>query len=107
MDQILSELFSGVLYLFTAEGLKTLLMFVISGILIYLAIKKEYEPSLLLPIGFGCILANLPPVLENGILTNPSALGENGFLTVLFNAPTTISNHYTVQVNHDMNTGGW
>ena len=28
-------------------------------------------------------------------------------LTVLFNAPTTISNHYTVQVNHDMNTGGW
>ncbi|MFQ6817410.1 MAG: DUF6017 domain-containing protein, partial [Akkermansia sp.] len=23
------------------------------------------------------------------------------------NAPTTISNHYTVQVNHDMNTGGW
>lgn len=28
-------------------------------------------------------------------------------LAVLFNAPTTISNHYTVQVNHDMNTGGW
>ena len=26
-------------------------------------------------------------------------------LAVLFNAPTTISNHYTVQVNHDMNTG--
>ena len=28
-------------------------------------------------------------------------------LAVLFNAPTTISNHYTVQVNHDMNAGGW
>ena len=28
-------------------------------------------------------------------------------LTVLFNAPTTISNHYTSQVNHDMNAGGW
>ena len=28
-------------------------------------------------------------------------------LAVLFNAPTTISTHYTVQVNHDMNTGGW
>ena len=28
-------------------------------------------------------------------------------LTVLFNAPTTISNYYTAQVNHDMNTGGW
>ena len=28
-------------------------------------------------------------------------------LTVLFNAPTTISNHYTSQVNHDMYAGGW
>ena len=28
-------------------------------------------------------------------------------LTVLFNAPTTISNHYTAQVNHDMYAGGW
>ena len=28
-------------------------------------------------------------------------------LTVLFNAPTTISNHSTSLVNHDMNTGGW
>ena len=83
---ILGELFSGVTYLFSVEGLKTLVMFVIAGVLIYLAIKKDYEPTLLLPIGFGCILANLPPVLENGILTNPSALGENGFLTVLFNA---------------------
>ena len=28
-------------------------------------------------------------------------------LTILFNAPTTISNYYTAQVNHDMNAGGW
>lgn len=35
-------------------------MFVIAGVLIYLAIKKEYEPLLLIPIGFGIILANLP-----------------------------------------------
>ena len=28
-------------------------------------------------------------------------------LTVLFNAPVTMSNHYTSQVNHDMNAGGW
>jgi len=26
---------------------------------------------------------------------------------VLFNAPTTISNHYAAQVNHDMYAGGW
>jgi len=35
-------------------------MIMIGGILIALAILKEYEPVLLLPIGFGCILANIP-----------------------------------------------
>ncbi|MBQ7088615.1 MAG: sodium ion-translocating decarboxylase subunit beta [Clostridia bacterium] len=35
-------------------------MWVIGGLLIYLAIKKEMEPTLLLPMGFGAILVNLP-----------------------------------------------
>ena len=39
---------------------KTLLMYVIIGVLIYLAIGKKYEPQLLLPIAFGMLLANLP-----------------------------------------------
>lgn len=84
---ILGELFSGVTYLFSVEGLKTLVMFVIAGVLIYLAIKKDYEPTLLLPIGFGAILANLPPVIDavSGQAA-ASVLGENGFLSVLFNA---------------------
>ena len=42
--------------------LNQILMFIIGGILIYLAIKKDYEPMLLLPIGFGAILTNLPVV---------------------------------------------
>ncbi len=37
-----------------------LVMFIIAGTLIYLAIVKKYEPLLLIPIGFGTILANLP-----------------------------------------------
>jgi len=36
------------------------IMFMIAGILIYLAITKEYEPLLLIPISFGIVLANLP-----------------------------------------------
>lgn len=36
------------------------LMIAVGGLLIALAVKKEYEPMLLLPIGFGCILANIP-----------------------------------------------
>ena len=39
---------------------KQVAMWVIGGILIFLAIKKEMEPSLLLPMGFGAILINLP-----------------------------------------------
>ena len=35
-------------------------MWVIGGVLIYLAIKKDMEPTLLLPMGFGAILVNLP-----------------------------------------------
>ena len=42
-----------------------LLMYVVGVLLIWLAIKKEYEPSLLLPMGFGAILVNLP---ESGVI---------------------------------------
>ncbi|MEE2965814.1 MAG: sodium ion-translocating decarboxylase subunit beta, partial [Acidobacteriota bacterium] len=41
-------------------GPETLLMYAVGGLLIYLAVSKEYEPMLLLPIGFGVILGNLP-----------------------------------------------
>jgi oxaloacetate decarboxylase beta subunit len=40
--------------------LGNLVMFGISGVLVYLAISKEYEPLLLIPIGFGMVLANFP-----------------------------------------------
>ena len=36
------------------------IMWIIGAIMIYLAIKKEMEPTLLLPMGFGCILCNMP-----------------------------------------------
>ncbi|MCP4538546.1 MAG: sodium ion-translocating decarboxylase subunit beta [Chloroflexi bacterium] len=36
------------------------IMVLVGGLLMYLAIAKEYEPTLLLPIGFGCMLGNLP-----------------------------------------------
>ena len=87
MQQIFAELFSGVVDMVSIAGLKSLIMFVIAGVLIYLAIKKDYEPTLLLPIGFGCILANLPGAIDAVTgLKAPAALGEAGFLSVLFNA---------------------
>ena len=48
------------LFDFSGGGWKALVMFAVGIILIWLAIKKEYEPSLLLPMGFGAILVNLP-----------------------------------------------
>ena len=39
---------------------QNIVMFLIGGVLITLAVKKNFEPLLLIPIGFGAILANLP-----------------------------------------------
>ena len=58
---------------------KNLVMILVGGILIYLAIRKNFEPVLLLPIGFGAILANLP-------LTGITDAGQGGFLGVLYEA---------------------
>ena len=54
-----------------------IIMWAIGGILIYLAIKKEMEPTLLLPMGFGAILVNIP---------FSGAIGEHGALEILYNA---------------------
>lgn len=62
---------------FNAMSYKNIIMIAIGLILIYLAIKKQYEPALLLPIGFGAILTNIPL---------SGAVGPNGFLTILYNA---------------------
>ncbi len=45
---------------FAGLGWQNLVMFGVGGLLIYLAVTREYEPLLLIPMGFGAILANLP-----------------------------------------------
>lgn len=65
--------------------LKVIVMFIIGGILIYLAIKKDYEPALLLPIGFGAIMCNIPLTT---IVANEA--GERGVFGFLYD--TTIAN---------------
>jgi sodium ion-translocating decarboxylase beta subunit len=60
---------------FWSIGFPQLIMFAISGILMYLAIVKGFEPLLLLPISFGAILANLP---NSGLLVAPVIEMING-----------------------------
>ena len=68
-----SFLTDGALYM--VEHWNMLIMWLIGGLLIWLAIKKDFEPALLLPMGFGAILVNLPL---------PGVLGENGIVQWLF-----------------------
>ena len=63
-------------------------MYLIGGLLIWLAVKKEYEPALLLPMGFGAIMVNLP--LSGVINQVTEGIGETqGIIQWLFE--TTIS----------------
>jgi len=60
------------------------IMMAVGGVLIYLAIAREYEPTLLLPIGLGAILANIPAtgILEEGGLF--AVLYQMGIANELF-----------------------
>ena len=54
---------------------RSLVMLVVGGVLLYLGIKKDCEPLLLVPIGFGCILVNIPVA---------DIMGKEGFLRVIY-----------------------
>jgi carboxybiotin decarboxylase len=73
LPEILKSIFQGIPGFYWGS----LVMIVVGIVLMYLAIAKEYEPVLLLPIGFGCVLANL------GMAA--TATGDN-FLSVLYRA---------------------
>ncbi len=58
-------------------------MLAVGVTLIYLAIAKEYEPVLLLPIGFGCMLANIPLA---GLIAAQGSAPASGVMGVLYQA---------------------
>ena len=62
---------------------KQVVMYAVGVLLIWLAIKKEYEPSLLLPMGFGAILVNLP---ASGVLDQvlQGGIDSHGIISWLF-----------------------
>lgn len=68
----------------SAITVKQIVMYIIGGALIYLAIAKEYEPTLLLPIGFGAILVNIP--FSSAIDQISGGAVQHGALSLLFNA---------------------
>ena len=80
INQLIAQLITGLSY-FT---LGNAVMIAAGLLLIYLAIAKKYEPYLLLPIGFGCVLANIPltGMLEAGGLFG--VLYQAGISTELF-----------------------
>ena len=79
--QELLGLFQPILAFAEDGNWKMIVMWLIGGILIYLAIKKEMEPMLLLPIGFGAILMNFP---GTGIAEPLETLYNAGIANELF-----------------------
>ncbi len=67
------------------HGWKMLVMFAIGALLIYLALAKDFEPALLMPMGFGAILVNIP--FSGAINQMNEALGYEvpGIVDWLFN----------------------
>lgn len=59
-------------------------MWIIGGVMIYLGIRKKMEPALLIPMGFGAILVNLP--LSGAVSQALNGVVEDGPLDILFNA---------------------
>lgn len=58
-----------------------LIVIALALILIYLAVAKNYEPYLLIPIGFGMLLANLPLA---GLMNSPTATENGGLLYYMY-----------------------
>jgi len=86
--EILLEIWSKILALFdgttsmdfTSEVIPMVIMWAFGGLLIYLAIAKDMEPTLLLPMGFGTILVNLPLAELVGVIS------EEGAIRILYDA---------------------
>lgn len=76
----MSDLFANVLNITIPQ----VIMWCIGGLLIWLAIKKNMEPTLLLPLGFGAILVNLP--LSGAVTQVIDGVTEVGAIDTLFNA---------------------
>ena len=74
------QTFAGLFSNFGNLTWQMVVMWVIGGLLIYLAIVKKMEPSLLLPMGFGAILVNLP---LSGAITQGDTVGP---ISALFEA---------------------
>ncbi len=66
-----------------ALGWRNVVMFGVGGLLIYLAIRKNYEPLLLIPIGFGAIVANLPRAMMSASDVPVAASGQLGIQPLL------------------------
>lgn len=87
MNFDLSVLWENIAELFRDGGWKMPVMWIIGGVLIFLAIKKEMEPTLLLPMGFGAILVNLPNSGAREVIDHLFDIGINShelFPLILF-----------------------
>ena len=76
MEQAILEGLKGLIAGFLHLDWRSVVMIIVGFVLLWLGIKKDCEPLLLVPIGFGCVLTNIPLA---------DLMGEEGFLRTIYN----------------------
>jgi oxaloacetate decarboxylase beta subunit len=76
MEQAILDGLRGLIAGFQHLDWRSVVMIIVGFVLLYLGIKKDCEPLLLVPIGFGCVLTNIPLA---------DLMGEEGFLRTIYN----------------------
>lgn len=92
MGEALNNLWqtTGIVGFLQSGGWGNAVMIIVGLVLLYLGIKKGFEPLLLVTIGFGCILSNIPLAFIAGVdpssITNLNPTGNPGFIKLLYDA---------------------
>lgn len=76
MEQAILNGLQGLINGFAHLDWRSVVMIIVGFVLLWLGIKKDCEPLLLVPIGFGCVLTNIPLA---------DLMGEEGFLRTIYN----------------------
>ena len=84
MGSFLESMFHHITETSLTDGIRMLVMLIIGAVLVYLAIGKEMEPTLLLPLGFGTLMVNLP--FSGAITQVIEQVSESGPIDILYYA---------------------
>ena len=87
---------SGIAGFFVEGGWKNLIMIVVACVLLFLAIKKDFEPYLLLPIAFGMLLVNIPVAFKEVFAKGTTVYNEYSLAAAIGLSPGRASDIFSI-----------